>query len=70
MALMLLKFKNNRVLFSSAGMPPVLIYRSKDNIIKDIINQFVDYGETWRNERPQNDDITFVLIKILSNKND
>jgi len=130
MALMLLKMKKNQVIFSAAGMPPIFIFRAKDQIIeeqvikglplggietysyeqqkfevspgdvmlmmtdgfaelfspqkdtldfprvkeiflkaidkdaKGIINQLVNFGEKWRGNRPQNDDITFIVIKI------
>jgi len=130
MALLLLKIRNNNVSYSSAGMPPIFVFRSKtgnieeqivkglplggiesfnyeqdkfeieagdilllmtdgfaelfnpnrdtidfprvkdiflrasDKSAKDIIHQLVDFGEKWRDNRPQNDDITFVVIKI------
>ncbi|UCE20320.1 MAG: SpoIIE family protein phosphatase [Gemmatimonadota bacterium] len=35
-----------------------------DNSPKDIITHLVDAGERWRGSRPQEDDITFVVLKL------
>jgi serine phosphatase RsbU (regulator of sigma subunit) len=132
MALLLMKIRKNHVIFSSAGMPPVLIYRSENKKIEEkvikglplggiesfnygqaefnlqpgdiillmsdgfaelfnaqndtigfsrvkdiflqanqknpdkIIQQFVEFGEKWRGKRQQNDDVTFLIIKMKS----
>jgi serine phosphatase RsbU (regulator of sigma subunit) len=131
MALLLIKMKDKNVQFSSAGMPPIFVFRTKDKTIEeqvikglplggiesfsytqgkfevysgdiilmmtdgfaelfnpkgdmidfplvkdiflksadksadDIIHHLVDFGEKWRSNRPQNDDITFIVIKII-----
>jgi serine phosphatase RsbU (regulator of sigma subunit) len=44
MALMLLKMKKNQVLFSSAGMPPILIYRAQDNTIEEQVLKGLPLG--------------------------
>jgi serine phosphatase RsbU (regulator of sigma subunit) len=130
MALLLMKIRNNHVSFSSAGMPPIFVFRSKNKKIEEkivkglplggfenfsykqdkfevmpgdilllmtdgfaelfnpkadtidfsrvkdiflqnvdksaenIIQQFVEFGEKWRDGRPQNDDVSFIVIKI------
>jgi len=40
-------------------MPPPLIYRAEKGI-----EHFVRAGDRWANGRPQNDDITFVVLKV------
>jgi len=130
MALTLVKFKNNKIKISAAGMPPALIYKTRsrkaeqimlkglplggfpnfqykqaeiqlssgDGIVlmsdglperfnnsgetfdypavidivekvgeqssESIIKSLVEAGEKWSNGRPQDDDITFVVLKI------
>jgi len=130
MALMLVKIKNNKLIASAAGMPPILIYRHKTEKVEEIIikgmplggpvnfpykknetklaagdtillmsdgfpelfndtNEMLDYprikgifketahkaaheivthlceaGKKWSKERPQDDDITFVVLKV------
>ncbi|MFQ5604887.1 MAG: PP2C family protein-serine/threonine phosphatase [bacterium] len=130
MSLSLLRIKGRRIIASSAGMPPMLIFRNESQKIEEVImksmplgahNHFpyevseielaagdvillmtdgfqelfnekrevLDYpkvkslfrevahkspdeiiahlkdaGEKWRNNRPQNDDITFVVLKV------
>jgi serine phosphatase RsbU (regulator of sigma subunit) len=31
---------------------------------QEIIDHFVQAGEDWANSRPQDDDITFVVLKV------
>ncbi len=31
---------------------------------QEIINRFVEVGENWAGARPQDDDVTFVVLKI------
>jgi len=130
MAMLIIRLKNQKMILSSAGMPPVLIFREKSRSIEEIvikgiplgsslqykyqqknatlntgdkillmsdgfaelfndkkemldypkinqlflknaekspneiISSLVNFAEEWRNENPQNDDITFVVIKI------
>jgi serine phosphatase RsbU (regulator of sigma subunit) len=130
MALMVVEIKNRRLTVSSAGMPPMLIYRSKTKTVEEVMikgiplgvfdtfsydlreivlkkgdtvllmsdgftellndnNEMLDYvrtekyfmeaaekppdqivehlvkaGEQWRQRRPQDDDITFIVFKI------
>jgi len=129
MAMMLLKIKDNKMTISSAGIPPVYIYRSETKTVEEILikgmplggpaypyekrettlapgdtvllmsdgyaelfndeNEMLDYprvkeifkeaaerspdeiishlfnaGDKWSNGRPQDDDITFVVLKI------
>jgi serine phosphatase RsbU (regulator of sigma subunit) len=129
MALLLARIRKNRITITSAGMPPVLLYRRQTGKIEDIelkalplgaienldyqqiefvlssgdtmllmsdgyaeqfnelqevldydrvknefknaagckgdeiINLLVAYGESWRKNQPQNDDITFMILK-------
>jgi len=130
MALMLVKIKNNEMIASAAGMPPILIHRDKTKSVEEITikgmplggpgnfpyqmnetrlesgdtlllmsdgfpelfnakNEMLDYpqikelfkeaapksvngivthlceaGKKWSQERPQDDDITFVVLKV------
>ena len=129
MAMMLVKIKDHKLTASSAGMPPIYIYRAETKTVEEIIlkgmplggpgsfqykatettlapgdtillmsdgfpelfnneNEMLDYprvidiyqetaekspdeivahlmaaGKKWRNGRPQDDDITFVVVK-------
>ncbi|MFC2088934.1 SpoIIE family protein phosphatase [Calditrichota bacterium] len=134
MALMLVKIKGNKLFASSAGMPPIYIYRHDNKLVEEMMikgmplgggpdfpykisetilnpgdtvllmsdgfpelfnakNEMLDYqracdlfletaedsaddvvkyltdaGKNWRKDRPQGDDITFIVIKT-KNKN-
>jgi len=39
------------------------------NSSKEIIAHLAEAGEKWRNSRPQNDDITFVVSKVKYTEN-
>jgi serine phosphatase RsbU (regulator of sigma subunit) len=39
------------------------------NSSQEIISRFVEIGETWAGKRPQDDDVTFVVIKIKDDTN-
>jgi serine phosphatase RsbU (regulator of sigma subunit) len=39
------------------------------NSSQEIINRFVNIGEAWAGTRPQDDDVTFVVIKIKDDTN-
>ncbi len=133
MAMMLVKIKDHKMTASSAGIPPIYIYRSETKSLEEIVikgmplggpgsfsykkretnltpgdtvllmsdgfaelfndkNEMLDYprvkeifkeaaersadeivaylfkaGERWSNGRPQDDDITFVVIKVEHN---
>ncbi|MEP6904004.1 MAG: PP2C family protein-serine/threonine phosphatase, partial [Actinomycetota bacterium] len=47
-----------KLLQENAGQPP-----------QEIINRFVTAGEMWAGTRPQDDDVTFVVLKIGSGDN-
>ena len=32
---------------------------------QEIINHFVKVGENWAGMRPQDDDVTFVVLKVI-----
>jgi serine phosphatase RsbU (regulator of sigma subunit) len=36
---------------------------------QEIINRFVEIGETWAGQRPSADDVTFVVIKVKADEN-
>jgi serine phosphatase RsbU (regulator of sigma subunit) len=36
------------------------------NSAQEIINHLVKVGEDWANGRPQDDDVTFVVLKVGS----
>jgi len=132
MAMMLVKIKEQKMTFSSAGMPPVLLYRKKTNSIEEllikgmplggpsfsykqddvvleqgdvvlimsdgfpelfndkgamldyprikkllheaaessadgIVKHLISAGDKWRNGKEQDDDITFVVLKVKHN---
>ncbi len=33
---------------------------------QEIINRFVEVGEKWAGNRPPDDDVTFVVVKVIS----
>ena len=133
MAMMLIKIKDYRMTASSAGMPPIYIYRSETKSVEEIVikglplggptftykkretnlapgdtvlllsdgfpelfndkDEMLDYprikeifketadksadeiiahlneaGEKWSKSRPQDDDITFVVLKVKQNR--
>jgi len=39
-------------------------YQIADNSPDDIIKKLIEIGDKWMNGRPQDDDITFVVIKV------
>ncbi len=39
------------------------------NSPQEIINHLVEIGETWAGTRPQDDDVTFVVLKVGNSKN-
>ena len=39
------------------------------NSPQEIISRFVEIGETWAGNRPQDDDVTFVVIKVKGDTN-
>jgi len=133
MAMMLIKIKDHKMIASSAGIPPIYLYRSETNSVEEIVikgmplggpasfpykqretnltpgdtvllmsdgfpelfndkDEMLDYprvkeifkeaadrsadeiiahlneaGERWSNGRPQDDDITFVVLKVKQN---
>ncbi|MFQ5864928.1 MAG: SpoIIE family protein phosphatase [bacterium] len=135
MAMMLVKIKDHKMTASSAGIPPIYIYRSETKSVEEIVikgmplggpasfsykkretnlapgdtvllmsdgfpelfndkDEMLDYprvkeifkeaadrsadeivahlfkaGEKWSNGRPQDDDITFVVLKVKHNRN-
>jgi serine phosphatase RsbU (regulator of sigma subunit) len=129
MSLQIVRIKNNKLIFSSAGMPPLLIWRAKSETLEELMhkvlplggpdvvykqsstdlapgdtlllmtdgyfelfnknneildlpnvkkifsecaqqspNEIIEYltekGKEWSKNRPQNDDITFVVAKV------
>jgi serine phosphatase RsbU (regulator of sigma subunit) len=44
-----------------------LLKETADKSPQEIINRFIETGEKWAGTRPQDDDVTFVVIKIKSN---
>lgn len=53
MGLTMIKLNGRRMKVSSAALTP-----------REIIERMVDAGEVWADGRPQDDDITFVALKV------
>ena len=71
--------KGDVILMLSDGLPeifnvhkempdyPLVISKFKESVNKsanDIVNELINFGNEWRQEYPQQDDITLVVIKI------
>jgi sigma-B regulation protein RsbU (phosphoserine phosphatase) len=72
MAMMLLKITNNRLISSSAGIPPIMIYRKDRNIIEELVTKGMPLGafETFKYNTVETDlfpgDIILLMTDGLS----
>jgi len=51
------------------GKAAEILPQIAQNSAQEIINHLIKIGEEWANGRPQDDDVTFVVLKIGGNLN-